>query len=146
MFPGEAHKFWQPRHIALMQERLGVDESKILINIDHFGNTTAATIPLGLMDALEQKRLRKGDLVLLISVLEHLWEPLPVLEQCRRVLRPGGLLFGAMSLSSGFPYLVYYMCPMGRTLGLELCWLTVRWVGQETATVSDGSDKACPKI
>ncbi len=56
------------RIIRGMQERLGVDDSKILINIDRFGNTTAATIPLGLMDALEQKRLRKGDLVLLISV------------------------------------------------------------------------------
>jgi 3-oxoacyl-[acyl-carrier-protein] synthase III len=56
------------RIIRAMQERLGVDDSKILINIDHFGNTTAATIPLGLMDALEQKRIRKGDLVLLISV------------------------------------------------------------------------------
>jgi 3-oxoacyl-[acyl-carrier-protein] synthase-3 len=56
------------RIIRGMQERLRVDDSKILINIDHFGNTTAATIPLGLMDALEQKRLRKGDLVLLISV------------------------------------------------------------------------------
>jgi 3-oxoacyl-[acyl-carrier-protein] synthase III len=56
------------RIIRGMQERLDVDDSKILINIDHFGNTTAATIPLGLMDALEQKRLRKGDLVLLISV------------------------------------------------------------------------------
>jgi 3-oxoacyl-[acyl-carrier-protein] synthase III len=56
------------RIIRAMQDRLDVDDSKILINIDHFGNTTAATIPLGLMDALEQKRLRKGDLVLLISV------------------------------------------------------------------------------
>jgi 3-oxoacyl-[acyl-carrier-protein] synthase-3 len=56
------------RIIRAMQERLGVDDSKILINIDHFGNTTAATIPLGLMDALEQKRIRKGDLALLISV------------------------------------------------------------------------------
>ena len=56
------------RIIRAMQERLGVDDSKILINIDHFGNTTAATIPLGLMDALEEKRLCKGDLVLLISV------------------------------------------------------------------------------
>ncbi|MGH9745358.1 MAG: beta-ketoacyl-ACP synthase III [Candidatus Acidiferrales bacterium] len=56
------------RIIRAMQERLGVDDSKIMINIDHFGNTTAATIPLGLMDALEQKRIRKGDLVLLISV------------------------------------------------------------------------------
>jgi 3-oxoacyl-[acyl-carrier-protein] synthase-3 len=56
------------RIIRAMQERLGVDDSKIMVNIDRFGNTTAATIPLGLMDAVEQKRLRKGDLVLLIAV------------------------------------------------------------------------------
>src|SRR5579863_4667263 len=56
------------RIIRAMQERLGVDDSKVLVNIDHFGNTTAATIPLGLVEAIEQKRLRKGDLVLLIAV------------------------------------------------------------------------------
>jgi 3-oxoacyl-[acyl-carrier-protein] synthase III len=56
------------RIIRAMQERLGVDDSKVLVNIDRYGNTTAATIPLGLMDALEQKRLHKGDLVLLIAV------------------------------------------------------------------------------
>lgn len=56
------------RIIRAMQERLGVDDSKVLVNIDRFGNTTAATIPLGLMDAVKQKRLKKGDLVLLIAV------------------------------------------------------------------------------
>jgi 3-oxoacyl-[acyl-carrier-protein] synthase-3 len=56
------------RIIRAMQERLGVDDSKVMVNIDHYGNTTAATIPLGLMDALEQRRLQKGDLVLLIAV------------------------------------------------------------------------------
>ena len=56
------------RIIRAMQERLGVDDSKVLVNIDRYGNTTGATIPLGLVDAVEQKRLRKGDLVLLIAV------------------------------------------------------------------------------
>jgi 3-oxoacyl-[acyl-carrier-protein] synthase III len=56
------------RIIRGMQERLGVDDSKVMINIDHFGNTTAGTIPLGLMEAVQQKRLKKGDLVLLIAV------------------------------------------------------------------------------
>ena len=56
------------RIIRAMQERLGVDDSKVVVNIDRFGNTTAATIPLALMDALEQKRLHKGDLVLVITV------------------------------------------------------------------------------
>lgn len=56
------------RIIRAMQERLGVDDSKVIVNIDRFANTTAGTIPLGLMDAVAQKRLRKGDLILLISV------------------------------------------------------------------------------
>lgn len=56
------------RIIRGMQERLGVDDSKVMTNIDHFGNTTAGTIPLGVMEAIEQRRLRKGDLVLLIAV------------------------------------------------------------------------------
>jgi 3-oxoacyl-[acyl-carrier-protein] synthase-3 len=56
------------RIIRAMQERLGVDESKVMVNIDRYGNTTAGTIPLGLADALEQDRLHKGDLVLLVSV------------------------------------------------------------------------------
>jgi 3-oxoacyl-[acyl-carrier-protein] synthase-3 len=56
------------RIIRAMQERLGVDDSKVIINIDRYGNTTAGTIPLGICDAVDQKRLRKGDLVLLVSV------------------------------------------------------------------------------
>lgn len=56
------------RIIRAMQERLGVDDSKVMVNIDKFGNTTAGTIPLGLRDAVEQGRLRKGDLVLIVAV------------------------------------------------------------------------------
>jgi len=56
------------RIIKAMQQRLGVDDLRVMINIDRYGNTTAATIPLGLHDALEQGRLHKGDLVLLVSV------------------------------------------------------------------------------
>ena len=56
------------RIIRAMQERLGIDDSKVMINIDRYGNTTAATIPLGLRDALHEGRLKKGDLVLIVSV------------------------------------------------------------------------------
>ncbi len=56
------------RIIRAMQERLGLDDSKVLTNIDRYGNTTAATIPLGLRDAVQQGRLRKGDLLLLVAV------------------------------------------------------------------------------
>ena len=56
------------RIIRATQARLGVDDSKVMVNIDKYGNTTAATIPLGLCDAVAQGRLRKGDLVLIVTV------------------------------------------------------------------------------
>jgi 3-oxoacyl-[acyl-carrier-protein] synthase III len=56
------------RIIRAMQERLGLDDSKVLVNIDRFANTTGGTIPLGLCDAVGQGRLKKGDLVVLVAV------------------------------------------------------------------------------
>jgi 3-oxoacyl-[acyl-carrier-protein] synthase III len=56
------------RIIRAAQERLGVDDAKVLVNIDRYANTTAGTIPLGLWDAVQQGRLRKGDLVLIVTV------------------------------------------------------------------------------
>ncbi len=56
------------RIIKAMQERLKVPDSKILVNINRYGNTTGGTIPLGMMDAVEQGMLKKGDLVLLVTV------------------------------------------------------------------------------
>ena len=47
---------------------LGVDPEKVVINIERYGNTTAATIPLALADARRDGRLRKGARVLLVSV------------------------------------------------------------------------------
>jgi 3-oxoacyl-[acyl-carrier-protein] synthase III len=49
-------------------ERLGLAPEKVVINIERFGNTTAATIPLALNDAVLEGRLKKGHLVLLASV------------------------------------------------------------------------------
>jgi 3-oxoacyl-[acyl-carrier-protein] synthase-3 len=56
------------RIIMSAAERIGMPEEKVIINIDRFGNTTAATIPLALNDAVLSGRLKKGDLVLLASV------------------------------------------------------------------------------
>ena len=61
--PHQANK----RIIMATAERLGMPEERILINIGEYGNTTAATIPLGMHTALEQGRLRKGMTVLLAS-------------------------------------------------------------------------------
>jgi 3-oxoacyl-[acyl-carrier-protein] synthase-3 len=56
------------RIIMAAADKLGLPRDKVVINIDHYGNTTAGTIPLALFDAAEQGRLKKGDLVLMASV------------------------------------------------------------------------------
>jgi 3-oxoacyl-[acyl-carrier-protein] synthase-3 len=49
-------------------ERLGLRQDQFVLNLNKYGNTTAATIPLAMQDALDEGRLQKGDLVLLASV------------------------------------------------------------------------------
>jgi 3-oxoacyl-[acyl-carrier-protein] synthase-3 len=56
------------RIIQAAAERLGLPECKVVINLERFGNTTGATIPLALADAVAAGRIKKGDLVLLTSV------------------------------------------------------------------------------
>jgi 3-oxoacyl-[acyl-carrier-protein] synthase III len=56
------------RIITATADRLGLRPESIIINIDRYGNTTAGTIPLAMGTALEEGRLKKGDLVLLASV------------------------------------------------------------------------------
>jgi 3-oxoacyl-[acyl-carrier-protein] synthase-3 len=56
------------RIIQSATEKLGVQPEKVMINIERFGNTTAATIPLALNDAVCAGKLKKGHLVLLASV------------------------------------------------------------------------------
>jgi len=64
MIPHQANK----RIIAATAERLGLPEDSVIVDLDKYGNTTAATIPLATQDALEQGRLKKGDLVLFAAV------------------------------------------------------------------------------
>jgi 3-oxoacyl-[acyl-carrier-protein] synthase-3 len=56
------------RIIQAAADRLGLPECKVIINLERFGNTTAATIPLALADAVAEHRIKKGSLVLLTSV------------------------------------------------------------------------------
>jgi 3-oxoacyl-[acyl-carrier-protein] synthase-3 len=56
------------RIISATAERLSFRPESLIINISRYGNTTAATIPLGMDTAIEQGKLKKGDLVLLASV------------------------------------------------------------------------------
>jgi 3-oxoacyl-[acyl-carrier-protein] synthase-3 len=56
------------RIIEAAQHRMGLPDSKVVKNIHEYGNTTAATIPLALGTALDERKLRQGDLVLLTAV------------------------------------------------------------------------------
>ncbi len=56
------------RIIHSTAERLGLPLDRVVINIDRYGNTVAATVPLALHTARERGTLKKGSLVLLASV------------------------------------------------------------------------------
>ncbi len=56
------------RIIVATAERLKMPLEKVIINIDRYGNTTAGTIPLAMQTAIDDGKLKKGDLVLLAAV------------------------------------------------------------------------------
>jgi len=53
------------RIVDALLPRLGIPVERTVLNIDRFGNTSAASIPLALCEAVAEGRLRQGDLVLL---------------------------------------------------------------------------------
>ncbi len=53
------------RIIDAVVNRTGIDYNKVIINIDHFGNTSAATIPLCMWEA--EKKFKKGDNMILTA-------------------------------------------------------------------------------
>jgi 3-oxoacyl-[acyl-carrier-protein] synthase III len=64
LIPHQANR----RIIEATAERLGMKPEQVIINIDRFGNTTAATIPLATREALQCGKLKKGDVVLFAAV------------------------------------------------------------------------------
>jgi 3-oxoacyl-[acyl-carrier-protein] synthase-3 len=47
---------------------MGLSDEQVVLNIEKYGNTTAATIPLATRDAVDAGRLQQGDLVLFAAV------------------------------------------------------------------------------
>ena len=62
--PHQANK----RIIDAAANRLGLKPESVIINIDRYGNTTAGTIPLAMQTAIEEGKLKTGDVVVLASV------------------------------------------------------------------------------
>ena len=59
--PHQANK----RIIDATASRLGLDDSQVMINIDKYANTTSATLPICITEAIEKNMLNKNDNVLL---------------------------------------------------------------------------------
>lgn len=55
------------RIIDALGKKLKIDEEKVFINIEKYGNTSSATVPMALDEAIRENRIRHGDLVLLAS-------------------------------------------------------------------------------
>lgn len=51
----------------MVQRRLGLPEEKVVNNIQRYGNTTAATIPIALAEAVRDDRLHRGDLLAMVA-------------------------------------------------------------------------------
>jgi 3-oxoacyl-[acyl-carrier-protein] synthase-3 len=64
VIPHQANK----RIISAASDRLGIGPEKVLVNIDRYGNTVAGSIPLATRDAIQEGRLKKGDIVLFTAV------------------------------------------------------------------------------
>ncbi|MBA4146690.1 MAG: ketoacyl-ACP synthase III [Verrucomicrobia bacterium] len=54
------------RIIDAVGERLGVQPEQVFVNLDKYGNTSAASVAIALDEAVEQERIKQGDLVLLV--------------------------------------------------------------------------------
>jgi 3-oxoacyl-[acyl-carrier-protein] synthase-3 len=91
------------RIIELARRRLKVPPEKIIVNLDRYGNTSAASIPLALVDAIEQGRVKSGDHLVFVGFGAGLtwaaaafhWEPqeplaIPVADwpMAERLARP----------------------------------------------------------
>ncbi|OGD84513.1 hypothetical protein A2696_02050 [Candidatus Curtissbacteria bacterium RIFCSPHIGHO2_01_FULL_41_13] len=50
--------------IRAVGKKLGISENKVFVNIDRYGNTSAATVPVGVREAWEQGKVKRGNIIL----------------------------------------------------------------------------------
>jgi 3-oxoacyl-[acyl-carrier-protein] synthase-3 len=55
------------RIIKNVNDRLGIDEGKVFINIEKYGNTSAASVPMALVEAVAAGRIKPGDRLLMVA-------------------------------------------------------------------------------
>jgi len=94
--PGRGSGFKRPSQRVLVAVALAIGadrailvDSAIAADLKEKPNVTAIEgILPGVLNSLPSDSL---DIVLCVSVLEHLWEPLAALQECHRIVRPGGI-------------------------------------------------------
>jgi len=55
------------RIIQSVQKRLDLKDEQVIINLDKYGNTSGATIPIALAEAVEQGRIKRGDILVFVA-------------------------------------------------------------------------------
>ncbi len=55
------------RIISALAKRVGVPMERVVVNLDRYGNTSAASIPIALAEAVSDGRIKEGDLLLLVA-------------------------------------------------------------------------------
>lgn len=55
------------RIINSVRQRIGLPEEKVFLNVEKYGNVSAASTIMALCEAVEQKRIKKGDVVVLVA-------------------------------------------------------------------------------
>jgi 3-oxoacyl-[acyl-carrier-protein] synthase-3 len=75
LIPHQANK----RIIDAIAKRLSLPQEKVYVNLDRFGNTSAASIPIALDEANRNNRIAKGDLIMFVAFGGGLtWGAVPV--------------------------------------------------------------------
>jgi len=55
------------RIIEGLADKLRVPMDKVIVNIEKYGNTSSATIPMAMAEAVGSSKIRRGDIILLTS-------------------------------------------------------------------------------
>jgi 3-oxoacyl-[acyl-carrier-protein] synthase-3 len=55
------------RIIQAAAERLKLDADRVYVNVDRYGNTSAASVPIALAELVESRKLSEGDLILMVG-------------------------------------------------------------------------------
>lgn len=116
------------RIIQTAQRRLKLPPEKVYVNLDRYGNTSSASIPIALCEAIAEGRVQPGDNLVLVgfgagltwgAVLIKWAAPWPVVPLTRRQRLGWGLRRGLARLRSGWRRLK------------RRCWGVVHWLQRE---------------